>query len=264
MPENQAAPPSGTSRTPPTTIDRRSAQGGSLRVSPATLISIGAIAALVALGVTVQVLPDSDPRTLSMRPWVAARAMGVTAYLLLGIEVALGLVLSHPNNITRWHKTKQVFPWHEMVTVFTGAFIALHVALLAIDPYAKVGVIGALVPGFSEYRPIAVGIGSIALYALIITAVTAKWTRLLPSGWWLKVHRFAVVAFALTWTHAVLAGTDGGALLPIYVLTGVPILAGVGHRWWTARTRPQRPPTPAGASLASIDRPAAAAAEETQ
>ena len=128
-----------------------------------------------------------------MRPWIAARAMGITAYVLLAIEVALGLVLSHPNNITRWHKTKQVFPWHEMVTVFTGAFIAFHVVLLAVDPYAKVGVIGAFVPGYSAYRPVAVGIGSIALYALIVTAVTAKWTRLLPSGWWLKVHRFAVV-----------------------------------------------------------------------
>ena len=63
-----------------------------------------------------------------MRPWVAARAMGVTAYLLLGFEVALGLVLSHPDNIAAWRKTKQVFPWHEMVTVFTGAFLALHVA----------------------------------------------------------------------------------------------------------------------------------------
>ena len=51
-----------------------------------------------------------------------------------------GLVLSHPRNTAEWRKTKQVFPWHEMLTVFTGAFLALHVVLLAIDPYAKVGV----------------------------------------------------------------------------------------------------------------------------
>ncbi len=107
-----------------------------------------------------------------------------------------------------------MFPWHEMVTVFTGAFIALHVALLAVDPYANVGVIGAFVPGYSAYRPVAVALGSIALYALIFTAVTAKWTRLLPSGWWLKVHRFAAVVFLLTWMHAVLSGTDGGASCP--------------------------------------------------
>lgn len=236
-----------------------------MRVSATTLVALGAIAALVILGATDQILPASDPRTESLRPWVAARAMGVTAYLLLALEVTLGLVLSHPRNTAEWRKTRQVFPWHEMVSVFTGAFIALHVALLAVDPYANVGVIGAFVPGFSAYRPVAVGLGSVALYALILTAVTAKWTRLLPSGWWLKVHRVAAVVFFMTWAHAVLAGTDSGALLPLYLATGLPILAGVAHRWWTARVRvsrtapaaatPVAPAAPAGAPVLSIVRP---------
>ncbi len=231
-----------------------------MRVNAATLIAFGAIAALVALGVTDQVLPAADVRTLQLRPWVAARALGVTAYLLLCVEVALGLVLSHPRNTASWRLTKPVFPWHEMLTVFTGAFLALHIALLAVDPYANVGVIGALVPGFSAYRPPAVAVGSIALYALVFTAVSAKWTRLLPSGWWLKVHRFAAVAFLLTWVHAVLAGTDGGALLPVYLATGLPILAGVAHRWWTAKVRPQRQAPAAGSPSPSIGRPVPAAA----
>lgn len=232
-----------------------------MRVSAATLVALGAIAALVALGITDQILPAADTRTLQVRPWVAARALGVAAYLLLSAEVALGLVLSHPRNTASWRLTKPVFPWHEMLSVFTGAFLALHVALLAVDPYANVGVIGALVPGFSQYRPPAVAIGSIALYALIFTAVTAKWTRLLPSGWWLKVHRFAAAAFLLTWVHAVLAGTDGGALTPVYLATGLPILAGVAHRWWTARVRPQRQaPAAVPPSSPSIGRPVPAAA----
>jgi methionine sulfoxide reductase heme-binding subunit len=211
-----------------------------MRVSAAVLVAIGAVVALIALGITDQVLPATDPRTTELRPWVAARALGVTAYLLLALEVGLGLVLSHPRNTSEWRKTKQVFPWHEMVTVFLGGFLALHIALLAVDPYAQVGWIGALVPGFSGYRPPAVAVGSVALYALIFTAITAKWTRLLPGGWWLKVHRFAAVAFLLTWVHAVLAGTDGGSLTPLYLATGLPILAGVAHRWWTARARPKR------------------------
>ncbi len=233
-----------------------------MRVSAATLLVIGAIAALVAIGVTDQVLPAVDPHTISMRPWIAARAMGITAYLLLALEVALGLVLSHPRNTAVWRKTKQVFPWHEMVTVFTGAFLTLHVALLAVDPYAKVGVIGAFVPGYSSYRPVAVGLGSVALYALIVTAVTAKWTHLLPSGWWLRIHRLAAVVFFITWMHAVLAGTDGGALIALYLVTGIPVLAGVGHRWWTARVRPVRPVAGIGALKPAVERGAVAIAKE--
>jgi DMSO/TMAO reductase YedYZ heme-binding membrane subunit len=217
-----------------------------VRVGAPTLVAIGAIAALVALGITDQVLPAADPHVAQVRPWIAARALGVAAYLLLFLEVAAGLLLSHPRMTAEWRKTRQVFPWHEMLSVFTGAFLALHIALLVLDPYAGVSIVGALVPGFSVYRPPAVAIGSVALYALVLTAITAKWTRLLPSGWWLKVHRFAAVVFLLTWVHAVLAGTDGGSLLPLYLATGLPILAGVGHRLWTSRARPQHAAPPTG------------------
>jgi DMSO/TMAO reductase YedYZ heme-binding membrane subunit len=232
-----------------------------MRLSVATLVALGAIAALVALGVTDQVLPATDPRTEQIRPWVAARALGITAYLLLALEVATGLVQSHPRNTAAWRLTKPVFPWHEMLTVFTGAFIVLHAVILALDPFARVGLVGALVPGMSEYRPPAIAVGSVALYALVFTAVTAKWTRLLPAGWWLKAHRFAAVTFLLAWVHAVLAGTDGTALLPLYMATGLPVLAGVAHRWWTARSRPQRL-APAAAQTPAMGRPSPVAATE--
>ncbi len=219
-----------------------------MRVSPTVLAVIGGLAALVALAITDRLLPASDPGVAQVRPWVAARAMGVTAYLLLAVEVALGLVLSHPRNTAEWRLTKSLFPWHELLTVFTAAFLALHSVLLAVDPYAGVGVADALVPGLSGYRPPAIAIGTIASYAFIVTAVSAKWTKLLPSGWWLRIHRLAALAFLLAWLHAVLAGTDGGALLPLYLATGVPVLAGVAHRWWTAKARPARRVVPAAAS----------------
>jgi DMSO/TMAO reductase YedYZ heme-binding membrane subunit len=100
----------------------------------------------------------------------------------------------------------------------------------------------------STYRPSAIAAGSVAMYALVITAVTAKWTRLLPSGWWLRIHRFTVVAFLLAWAHAVLAGSDGGALTPLYLVTGAAVLALGVARWWSAKVRPQRPASPVTAA----------------
>lgn len=232
-----------------------------MRVSTTWLVALGAIAALVALGVTDQVLPAADPRTAQLRPWVAARALGITAYLLLTLEAVLGLVMSHPRNVSSWHKTRQVLPWHEMATVFMAAFVVLHIVLLAIDRYAGVGWLGVFVPGMSEYRAPAVAVGSVAMYALLVTAVTAKWTRLLPAGVWLKVHRFALAAFLLTWMHAILAGTDGGALTPLYAATGGLVLVLGAWRWWSARTRPQRA-VPATAPASALVRPEPAASPE--
>jgi predicted ferric reductase len=228
-----------------------------MRTGASALVAIGAIVALVALAVTDQVLPAASPRAEELRPWIAARALGVTAYLLLALQVGLGLVLSHPRNTAQWRTTRQALPWHELLTVFVGAFVVLHVVLLAVDPWADVGWLGALVPGLSGYRTPAVALGTVAAYAMLFTAITAKWTTLLPGGWWLKIHRFAAVTFLLTWVHSLLAGTDGGALTPLYLATGLPILLGVAHRWWTARVRPRRVAAPATSS-ASLVRPAPA------
>jgi sulfoxide reductase heme-binding subunit YedZ len=218
-----------------------------MRLSATALVGIGAVAALIAIAATEQILPATDPRVADLRPWLAARALGVASYLLLCAQVALGLVLSHPRNAAAWKVSKPVFPWHELLTVFAGAFIALHVALLAVDPYADLGLLGSFVPGFSGYRPPAVALGTVALYALIVTTVTARWTRLLPPGAWLQIHRLSALAFLLTWMHAVLAGTDADALLPLYLATGLPILAGWAHRWWTRRVRTTRATGPATA-----------------
>ncbi|MHB8960921.1 MAG: ferric reductase-like transmembrane domain-containing protein [Candidatus Limnocylindrales bacterium] len=228
-----------------------------MRARVATLVIIGAVAALVALGITDQVIPATDARTISVRPWVAARALGITAYLLLALQVAAGVWLSHPRNAGDPRTNRVVFPWHELLTVFMGAFLTLHIVLLAVDPYAGVDWIGAFVPGFSQYRPVPVAIGSVALYAMIITAATARWTRLLPAGWWLKIHRLTALVFLMAWVHGILAGTDSMALLPLYLLTGGLVLLGIAHRWWStigvaqrsaATAVPLRRPEPATAS----------------
>ncbi len=234
-----------------------------MRTGLATMVVIGAIAVLVALGITDQIIPATDPHTASVRPWVAARALGITAYLLLTLEVAAGVWLSHPRNAGDPRTSRVVFPWHELLAVFTGAFLALHIVLLAVDPYAGVDWIGAFVPGFSQYRTVPVAIGTVALYALLITAATAKWTRLLPAGWWLKAHRLAAFIFLAAWVHGVLSGTDTAALLPMYLITGGLVLLGVAHRWWTAASLASRDAAAARDDSATTSRwPAPAGAPE--
>jgi hypothetical protein len=232
-----------------------------MRVGAATLILIAAVGALVALAITDQVIPAADATTVSVRPWVAARALGITAYLLLTLEVAAGVWLSHPRNGGDPRTSRVVFPWHELLVVFAGAFLALHIVLLAVDPYAGVDWIGAFVPGFSAYRTVPVAIGTVALYAGLITAVTAKWTRLLPAGWWLRIHRLAAVVWLLAWVHGVLAGTDTMPLLPLYLFTGGLVALGVAHRWWSA-TSAARSAAPPALTSVPLGRPAPATAPE--
>ena len=78
-----------------------------------------------------------------------------------------------------------------------------------------------------------------ATYAFLVTAITARWTKLLPPGAWLSLHRLAIVIYLLGWMHGMLAGTDSSALRLLYVASGVLVVLAVAYRYWAARrTRP--------------------------
>jgi hypothetical protein len=206
-----------------------------VRLSGAGWLVLGAIVGLAIVVATDQVVPATSEYQAQMRVWLAARATGITAYLLLTGEVLFGLVLSHPTNQATWRLSARLFPWHEHLLVFIGAFLGAHVVALLLDPWAGVGLAGTFVPGLSAYRSAPVALGTLGLYALLVTGITARWTRLLPRGLWLRLHRFAAVAWVLSWIHGMLAGTDTAALLPLYMATGAAVLLAAAYRYWAAK-----------------------------
>jgi len=212
----------------------RSCTSGRLRGG--LLVAIGAVAGIAALVAMEQILPATSTHQAELRVWLGARAAGLTALVLLTIQVSFGLVLSHPTNKSTWKLSKRLFPWHEHAWVFTLAFVAIHVVSLAVDRFAKVGIVGALVPGMSEYRTVPVAIGTLALYALLITGLTARFTRILPAGWWLKLHRLGLIVLVAAWSHGLLAGSDSPALLGVYVGTFLVVLMAAAYRYWIVRS----------------------------
>src|SRR6478752_6546433 len=187
---------------PTPTLPRRT--GAPFRLSGRASLILMAVLAIVLVYATDQIAPATSDRQAQLRIWLAARAAGIVTFLLLTFQVCLGLVLSHPTNKSTWKLSKRIFPWHEHLWVFVMAFLLVHIVSIVLDPYAKVTVIGALIPGLSEYRSSAVAIGTMALYAFLLTAISARWTKLLPSGMWLKIHRLSLVVWVLAWLHAVL------------------------------------------------------------
>jgi predicted ferric reductase len=206
-----------------------------VRLNGRAAVVVMAIVGLVIVYATDQVAPASSDRQAQLRIWLAARATGITTFLLLTAQVAFGLILSHPTNRSTWKLSKRLFPWHDNLLVFVVAFVAAHIVTLAADPYAGVGLAGALVPGLSSYRSSAVALGTLGLYALLVTGLSARYTSLLPRGLWLRLHRLSIVVFVLAWVHGVLAGTDSVALLPMYVAAGLLVVGAGAYRYWVSR-----------------------------
>jgi sulfoxide reductase heme-binding subunit YedZ len=217
----------------------RSSGGPPLRLGGGTLVTAVALVGILLVAATGEILPASSERQAELRVWLAARATGFTTLGLLSVQIALGLVLSHPTNKSTWKLSKRLFPWHENAWVFVLAFLAVHIVSLVVDPYAGVGIAGAVVPGLSSYRTTPVALGTLSLYALLVTGLTARYTRLLPPGVWLSIHRMSLGVFVLAWMHGVLAGTDSGGFGWFYGLTGGTVLLAAAYRYWVSRqTRP--------------------------
>jgi methionine sulfoxide reductase heme-binding subunit len=208
-----------------------------MRLSGRTLAVLGGALGIVVVVATDQIVPATSQYQAQMRLWLAARAAGLTAYLLLTVLVSLGLILSHPVNQSTWRLSKRLFPWHENLFMFVVAFLVAHIVSLVLDPYAGVWVGGALIPGLSSYRSTPVALGTLGLYALLITGLTARYTKRLPTGWWLRIHRVSLLAWALAWGHSILAGTDADAWRWVYVSTGVSVVLAAAYRYWVAKKR---------------------------
>jgi predicted ferric reductase len=198
-------------------------------------VILAALIALIVIYATDQVAPATSERQAELRIWLAARATGSVALLLLTFQICLGLVLSHPTNKSTWKLSKRIVPWHEHAWVFVIAFLGVHIVSLILDPYAGVGVAGSFIPGLSSYRTSPVALGTLALYAFLLTAITARYTKLLPAGVWLSIHRLSLVVFVLAWLHGILSGTDSEALRGMYIATGLAVVGAGSYRYWASR-----------------------------
>jgi methionine sulfoxide reductase heme-binding subunit len=205
-----------------------------MRLSGRLLTVVLVAIALMIVVATDQILPATSPYQAQMRVWLAARATGLVALVLIAVLVVLGILVSHPEQ-TQWRLVKVIFPWHESLWVFVLAFLLVHIVSIVLDPYAGVGIRGALVPGLSAYRTAPVAVGVLSLYALLITVLTARYTRLLPAGWWLKLHRLAGLVLAGAWVHGVLSGTDTIAVALVYWIIVLAVVAAAAHRYWIVR-----------------------------
>jgi len=207
-----------------------------LAVSALTWLLLFAVVAVI----TLTSLPSHGLFWARMMPWLLARSSALAALLVLTAAVMLGILLSHPQNLSEWKFSKIMIVWHRYLTVLAVGLIVLHVGAIVLDSYARVGFFGALVPGLSPYRTIPVALGTVALYGIALLAVTAGNPRLLGGARWLKIHRLGVVVFALVWVHGVLTGTDTLSLRLLYILSGLSVLTAYAGRWWVDRRLPQR------------------------
>ncbi|HET7310674.1 MAG TPA: hypothetical protein VFJ17_05050 [Mycobacteriales bacterium] len=156
-----------------------------------------------------------------MLPWILGRGLGIASYLSLAALTALGLWLRHPlAQRWRWPAPATRIRLHAVLAAATVVLVTGHVVALVLDSFAGVGVLGAVVPGASGFRPFAVALGTVSLYLAVLVGGSAALAGRLTGRFWRPIHGAASVVFALAWTHGLLAGSDALRLRWMYAVTG--------------------------------------------
>jgi sulfoxide reductase heme-binding subunit YedZ len=155
--------------------------------------------------------------TSSPVDWYAARAAGITAYLLLSAVVSLGATMAGKRTLERWPRFA-LEDVHRFGGLLVGTFVGIHVLTIAIDSYLPFTVTQLVVPFTDRYRPLWVGLGIVAAELLLALAVTNHYRRRLPYRFWRRAHYLNLAVWSLATVHGISTGTDRSAawLLAVY------------------------------------------------
>jgi len=140
--------------------------------------------------------------------WYAARAGGIAAYLLLSLNVAIGLLMTGKKSLRRWPRfaIKDV---HRFTGLLTGTFVVLHIIAVAIDAYLPFSLLSLAVPLVAPFRPIWTGLGIVAAELLLALAVSNHYRNTeLSYRAWRRIHYANFAVWTAATFHAVGTGTD--------------------------------------------------------
>ena len=181
--------------------------------------------------------------------WLASRALGIVAIVLLAVSVGLGLAMSR-KLARRPGLPAKLKRFHEASTLVTLALIVAHAGVLLADGYLRPGIAGITLPFALDYRPLWTGIGIIAGWLALILGLSFYVRKRIGVKTWRWLHRWTIAVYVLALAHVVGAGTDGRTTWMIATLTALttPIVFGFAYRMLPATPRPSRqsPRTPPG------------------
>ncbi len=142
--------------------------------------------------------------------WMLARVTGLAAFLAVAIALLSGVAL-RTSIFDRIGTNRAWLELHSFSTVLWIPLGGLHLLTLLVDKTAQIAPVDLVVPFGVTYGSLPVGLGTIALDLFVLVTVTGWMKRQMSQPLWSWIHRLSYPAFALSFVHAILAGTDFSA-----------------------------------------------------
>lgn len=142
--------------------------------------------------------------------WFATRGAGIVSLILFTVVLTLGIL-----TVLRWQSAHWprflTAELHRTLALLSVVFLAIHILTAILDPYTNLGILAALVPFESSYRPLWVGLGVISLDLGISVLVTSLLRGVIGQRAWRAVHWLAYGSWPLAIAHTIGSGSDAFA-----------------------------------------------------
>ena len=156
--------------------------------------------------------------------WAVARSAGFVAFLSATGAVLLGV--RRPARLPIGGLPARLYALHRAFGITAILALALHLIALRLDTFVSFSWTQLLLaPWTSSYRPFAVSIGALAMVSLILTAASGGLRRLLPG--WRSVHTASYLTFGLSVVHGLLAGSDAGSPVVMFLYSAALLAVGI-------------------------------------
>ena len=99
---------------------------------------------------------------------------------------------------------------HRFAALAGTVLVALHMALLFFDPYAQLRLVDFVVPFLGAYRPLWLGLGTLAFDVLVVVIVSSLLRHRLGVRVFRVVHWATYALWPIALAHALGNGTDAG------------------------------------------------------
>lgn len=176
--------------------------------------------------------------------WLASRALGIVAIVLLSLSVSLGLAMSG-RLLRRPGLPAKLKRYHEASTLVTLGLIGAHGGVLLLDGYLRPSLAGVTLPFALSYRPLWTGLGVIGGWLALILAGSFYVRRWIGVKTWRWLHRWTLAVYVLALAHVIGAGTDGRSawMLGLLIVLTAPNVFALAYR-----VLPAAPRTPSRAT----------------
>ncbi|MDX6300315.1 MAG: methionine sulfoxide reductase heme-binding subunit [Nocardioidaceae bacterium] len=190
--------------------------------------------------------------------WFLARGTGTVALVMLTLTVVLGVAVRsgrRTDDLDRF----VIADLHKTASLVGTGLVATHLATLWFDPFAQLRFLDLLVPFAGTYRPLWLGLGTLAVDVLVLLVASSLLRHRIGPRAFRAVHWAAYAMWPLALLHGLGTGTDAGTWWFRSVAVACALAVAAAVAWRLSPAYPERgidriPRTVPGRSTKAVPR----------